>query len=124
MNITVQHLLLVAAGMLVTMENVMANDDKAVMAGAGATSCGLYLEFKQKGDMFGNAYLSWAQGFMSAANINFMSEGNTTDLSDADGQEKWLENYCNENPLERYSAAVVRLWNVLRSMQGLEPGMR
>jgi len=124
MNITVQHLLLVAAGMLVTMENVMAADDKTVMTGAGSTSCGQYLEFKQEGEMFGNAYFSWAQGFMSAVNLNFLSEGNTTDLSDIAGQEKWLENYCNENPLETYSAAVVRLWNVLRSMQGLEPGIR
>jgi len=124
MNITVQHLLLVAAGMLVTMENVMADDDKVLMTGAGSTSCGQYLEFKQEGEMFGNAYFSWAQGFMSAVNLNFLSEGNTTDLSDIAGQDKWLENYCNENPLETYSAAVVRLWNALRSMQGLEPGIR
>jgi len=124
MNITIHHLLLVAAGMLVTMENVMATDDKAVMAGAGSTSCGQYLEFKQEGEMFGNAYFSWAQGFMSAVNLNFLGEGNKTDLSDTAGQEKWLENYCNENPLEIYSTAVVMLWTALRSMQGLEPGIR
>ncbi len=58
-------------------------------------------------------------GFLSG--INLGGKGIDVDLSDYAGQNKWLENYCEENPLERYYIAIIRLWEELRQQQGLEP---
>jgi len=60
------------------------------------------------------------QGFLSALNLKHVDPANATDLSDRAGQSAWIENFCREQPLQKYYFAVTTLWFELRFMQGLE----
>ena len=123
MNIKMRHLVIIAVGMLMTTDIVVAADRVAVV-GPGSFSCGKFMADELS---VSKAWFSfWAQGYLSGLNISFFGEEtpNFTDLEDSAGQELWLENYCRENPLDSYMVAVSWLWVALREQQGLEPDLR
>ncbi len=104
-----------------------AADEKQYLAGAGSVSCGKFLEDKEVfANLLDAEYFSWAQGFMSGLNYEFIMDSaeTVTDLSDHEAQQISIENYCKENPLELYAAAIFNLWDELRDTQGLEPDVR
>ncbi len=72
--------------------------------GAGATSCSSYINQPSP------VYFAWAQGFMSATSLFTKIEFNELGkYPDINLQEKFLQNYCRENPLEGFEYAVREL---------------
>jgi len=125
MNIKMQYLTIIAAGMLITSDTATADEDKKIraVAGAGAsTSCGKFLEQSKEHDLvMPLVYFSWTQGYLSGLNaVYVLGLGEITDLSDVAGQKLWLQNYCKENPLKSYHTAAWTLWRTLRTEQGFE----
>lgn len=118
MNIKNRYLAAIAVGILLAANTVAAAGNLASIVGAGTASCGEVLSSSIE-----ISYFIWAQGHLSAMNL-FLTTVEETNLSDHDGQQIWLKNYCEENPLEKYVQAVWSLWIELRITQGLEPDPR
>ena len=97
-------------------------DDELAVVGAGGTSCGRFIA-QHRIRTHRDVYFTWTQGYLSGLNFKHIiaADEKATNLSDLDGQQIWLENYCQENPLDLYWIAVTNLWTTLREMQGLEP---
>ena len=134
MNIKMRCLTIIAVGMLMTASTAAA-DEKFYMAGAGSFSCGKFIADKEDDEALRVVYFSWAQGFLSGLNMKYFlgKESDTvlaaytesaTDLSDYDALQFWMENYCEENPLDLYVVATIKLWRELRVRQGLERDSR
>lgn len=121
MNIKMPYLAVIAAGMLITVTASAQDEDKLSLVGAGWTSCGEFLEHSEKAEEMTFLYTSWMQGFLSALNLKHVDSDNATDLSDRAAQSAWIENFCREQPLQKYFLAVTMLWHQLRIMQGLDP---
>jgi len=120
-NIKMRYLVAIAVGMLLV-ANTAASDDKMVVAGAGTASCGEFIADTKNNETLRDTYFLWAQGFLSSLNFKHLRNWESaTDLSDPDALKLWIENYCEENPLSIYAAAVAKLWSELRIRQGLEP---
>ncbi len=90
--------------------------------GAGASSCGemlsdleLDLVFLEQG--ITGLYRSWMQGYLSARNE---TDGFAVDISNVEGQWRWLNNYCTENPLEVVWNAAKALYQELKELQELQ----
>ena len=99
-----------------------AADEKHYVAGVGNFSCGKFIANMELDKIFHDLYFFWAQGFLSGLNFKyFLNQESATDLADHDALQLWLENYCDENPLDQYSAAAMQLWHELRVRQGLDP---
>ena len=126
MNIKMRYLIIIVVGMLIAVNSVSADESKTVVKGVGLNSCGKFLANTQDDYTFEFAYISWAHGFMSGLNYDFIMDSAETaaDLSDTAAQQISIENYCKENPLQLYAAAIFNLWDELRDTQGLEPDVR
>ena len=123
MNIKMRYLTIIAVGMLLA-PNSAASDEMAVV-GPGALSCGKIIASMEADKIGRAAYFFWAQGFLSGLNFEYSPDFEfSTDLSDHDALMLWLENYCKENPLDRYYIAIEYLWVELRFRQGLDTDTR
>ena len=93
--------------------------------GVGGTTCGQFAEYYRTDPADAETlFYSWAQGFMSGMNVNFLfPEGESTDLGDSrygiDTQKGHLRLYCDQHPLAFYSQAVFNLWDTMRAQQEL-----
>ena len=106
--------------MLMTTNPTVA--DELVLVGVGAASCG---KFIADYELVGDSYLQWTQGFLSGLNLKyFQNWQSATDLSDPYALQLWIQNYCEENPLDVYVVAASQLWHELRARQGLEFDVR
>ena len=65
---------------------------------------------------------------MSGMNLKYTksleSIYSATNLTDYYGLKLWIENYCEENPLDFYAVAAEKLWVELRFRQGLDTDTR
>ncbi len=94
--------------------------------GAGASSCGamltsLELDVGQEAKHMEALFYSWIQGYLSARNE---TDGFAVDISNVEGQWRWLNNYCTENPLHSVAIATKALYQELKELQelqGVEP---
>ena len=125
MNIKMRYLALIAAGMLIAANTAIA--DKSIMIGTGNSDCEKLIELraesesKEEANIYAAIKFSWAQGFLSALNMEHYGTDDMVDLSDHAGLQDWLDKFCEENPKSKYFFASVRLWNELRKQQGLKP---
>ena len=123
MNIKVRYLTIIAVGMLLA-PNSAASDEMAFV-GAGTLSCGKFITNTEDDKTYRASYFFWAQGFLSGLNFEYAPYFEfSTDLSDYAAMKMWIENYCKENPLDKYYIATAYLWAELRARQGLEPDIR
>ncbi len=117
MNIKMRYLAAIVASMLMAMSSAAP---PGTMVGPGLVSCGQFLEDKEQlATLLDREYFAWAQGFLSAANAFVAHPKPYVDLSDIAGQKLWLENYCQQNPLDKFYVATVELWKDLAKRQGL-----
>jgi len=67
--------------------------------GAGAGSCGTWVEDRRAAPRSAELDLSWVLGFLSG--IGFMGAVGDDPLNgvDADGVRAWIDNYCAAHPL-------------------------
>ena len=121
MNIRMRYLVAVAMSILMAAHSVCAAENKSGIVGAGVSSCGKFLVVAKDHAEIQNFFVAWTQGYLSALNVYHLSRGTTTDLSNAEGQKLWINNFCEAYPLEKYVVAVTALWAELRDHQGLEP---
>ena len=86
--------------------------DDAPIQGAGAVTCGRWVEARKKGEYYGQ--LQWVQGFISSYNhyvySHKMASGNGV-FGETDYQAitVWMDNYCQRNPLDSVYMGAVNL---------------
>lgn len=119
MKIKIRYLAAIAAGMLMISGTTAAQ----TVAGAGAHSCGKFLDdVEAGGEVMNLIYFAWIQGFLTGLNTKYLpSQEFATNISDRAGMELWIKNYCEDNPLDQFTMAGAQLWAELRVKQGLRP---
>ena len=120
-----RYLVKVAAGaiLMLPLSNVALGQG---IQGAGGVSCGemlshLELDLGSIEQGITGTYKSWMQGYLSARNE---TDGFAVDISNVEGQWRWLNNYCTENPLHSVAIATKALYQELKELQelqGIEP---
>jgi len=123
-NIKMRYLAAIAVGMLMA-ANIAAQDNGPMaLVGVGARSCGKFVAETKDDENIRAAYFFWAQGFLSGLNQKYLVRfESSTDLADHNALRLWVENYCEENPLDSYYVATFKLWHELRRRQGLDPDL-
>jgi hypothetical protein len=116
------------------MEGLAQAEQRTVnVFGVGVTSCGEFLEAKESERRLGSniqqihlakyaAYVSYVQGFLTGANwlavwgdLDFRVGASIKDYFA--GAMTWLENYCRNQPLDDFGAAVAALTVDLRARE-------
>ena len=66
-------------------------------------------------------YLTWAQGFMSGLNTGPLLSGRAANLgaSSTNDQQAFIDQFCDQRPVATYVAAVMSLYDTMRTGQGL-----
>ena len=87
--------------------------------GAGAGSCGEWVEDRKRGSYWGQ--LHWVMGFISSYNF-FVYKGSLPNgvfgNADSNAIAVWLDTYCQKNPLNTPAHGAVALIEELRSRAG------
>ena len=87
--------------------------------GAGTSTCTEFVaDFKLDPNTFENVYYQWALGFMSGLNTARATQVRPiVDLNAKDRGPQWqmryLKQFCDRNPLNRYAEAVGDLYRML-----------
>jgi hypothetical protein len=58
-------------------------------------------------------YTTWSAGYLTAFNLRTPGTYDILGNTDINGAMLWLENYCRNNPLERFATAWNELFNEL-----------
>ncbi len=112
-------LVLALVGVTVPAVGAEPSDSELVMMGIGTRSCGEFAgAYQSDPEVVEFAFLSWAQGYMSAANDavkNTVGRGGTYQNRDLNSipievQKYAIRSYCNESPLALYLDAVLDLY--------------
>lgn len=87
-----------------------------VFSGAGTTSCGYYIEHGED-NAAAALFITWAQGFLSGANMaaNVLANKDFVLLPDGASIKAYLDKYCRENPLESPSQGTIFLFRELQN---------
>lgn len=91
-----------------------ANEGQA-LAGAGATSCGVYLKDRsERNDALNAIYSTWLQAFLSGMNIRGRMGGDEFALiPDADTLLAYADKHCRDEPLDSLWQAAFSLFSEL-----------
>lgn len=85
--------------------------------GPGMQSCGEFSRlYATNPTAAEDLFYTWAQGFMSALNLSFMSTTGAYRAIDPNGMAAYklrLRSYCDANPPSQYMQAVMDLYNSL-----------
>lgn len=90
------------------------SDGHWLMYGIGSKSCGTFLQaednFKSSADEAAladrYAFMSWAEGYLSYYNHYANDLYDIAGATDPSGIERWLYNYCQQNPLAAFPNAI------------------
>lgn len=91
-------------------------DDPIVVRGIGADACADFArDYAQRSNLAETQYYTWAQGFMSGANIiTGVADDGYRDLDgDINAQQLYLRQYCDAHPHDQYTRAVFALYRSL-----------
>ena len=111
--------ILVGLAMIVRVPPAMADGSRTV-AGAGTSLCSAFLrEYDQDPQTTAWIYLSWAQGYLSAENLQRAQLGEiTVDMLPFDfglsSQTSFLYAYCHRWPDRRFDQAATEMYRELR----------
>ena len=97
--------------------------EEAAWAGVGTTSCANFAsQFRKDPQLAEVIFMTWAQGFMSGLNTQYLPPHASTDLLStdypSDRQAVFIRSYCDNHPLKDFVQAVMELWTVMRHSQG------
>ena len=114
----------VAALVLVCFCNAVEAKNAFSVAGPGLATCKQFGQQSAQNKQVEAFYFAWGQGWMSATNLLLtVRAGNSSATNLAavsiDEQMLHISAYCDENPFKYYEAAVIDLYNSLRTSQGL-----
>jgi hypothetical protein len=76
------------------------------IVGPGTESRGKWLKLPEN-DIEKNAYITWVQGFLSAAKLLAIDE--LLKQTDPAAIFAWMDNYCRQNPLHDLNSATMSL---------------
>jgi hypothetical protein len=83
--------------------------------GIGNDSCGQWTQTRREVGYRWQAYMSWVQGFLTAYNVFTEGTHDVTRGVDSDGLAGWIDNYCQQHPLDNLAAAAQQLTTELIS---------
>jgi hypothetical protein len=101
------------AALIATTSILHAQDGDGMGRGVGYSSCALYAKrYAEDPKMADFLFFTWAQGYMTAANVALAAAGNRYhDLGGSiDDQEAHLRRYCSSHPTASYNDAVLDLY--------------
>src|SRR4051812_1392428 len=110
-----------ALGLAMVGASATAKSEQVITMGAGMQTCAVFrAHYKGHVPSLENFYFSWAQGYMSGLNVaarRGAANSKTADLNSipAPTQLRFIREFCDHNPLERYSAAVEALLAKMRN---------
>ncbi len=82
--------------------------------GAGTISCGRYIDDKRNSPGLEHvANMHWVQGFITG--VNYSSTKNYGSGIDMIAMAQYLENYCQDHPLNNLAEASEKLLNALQN---------
>jgi hypothetical protein len=108
-------------GLVMVTTSAPARSEQVITIGAGMQTCAVFIaHYKGNVPSLENFYFSWAQGYMSGLNVAMSRRvGNSTpaDLNAIPpaAQLHFIRDFCDRNPLRRYSAAVEALLGKIRN---------
>jgi hypothetical protein len=79
----------------------LARGDSMLVFGAGALSCGVWLQHPQTADAYHVVMASWIDGYLTAANERRDETGQNVSLgqnTEGIGFDAWISRYCKVNP--------------------------
>lgn len=91
--------------------------------GAGADSCGMYLQAMKKGGREQDYFIDWTIGYLAAFNVIMPSTYDVLGETEFPSAQGWLERHCQRYPKEPYINAVIKLTGVLYPMR-YQSGMK
>ena len=114
-------------GLTIVSASAPAKSEQVIIIGAGMQTCAVFVaHYKGNVPSLENFYFSWAQGYMSGLNVAASSGVGNSSPADlnavpAAAQLRFIRDFCDHNPLKRYSAAVEALFTRIRnSKSGLK----
>ncbi len=107
--------------LLNTPEAISKDSSATPIAGYGeaSVSCGSFVESKHN-ETQRYIYLTWINGYLTAVNkyqndVKIYNENRDIKAGrDPQALMLWLDNYCQENPLDNFYQAVLKLQHVLQ----------
>ena len=109
-------ILLVVSAVLFFSQTVRA--EVIILTGAGTSQCGKYLNDLNESEFAEYIVASWLQGYLSGRNVERFEHGKPVlDIAGHEGQARWLNNYCEENPLDNLWQGAEALWETLKARQ-------
>lgn len=78
----------------------------ATVYGAGNSSCGEYLSYREKKGCEYYQFSDWLNGFISSYGLY---SGKKMKITDSKGMVYWIDNYCKEHPLDEVARAADKL---------------
>jgi len=111
----------VTAALLITFPllsaSAQAADDRYGIAGAGAASCGAWIEARQADDRSTNLMLtSWLQGFLSGMNTQryLLTKQEYSLIPDSPTLLAYVDKACRDNPLSNGYVVAMRLYQEMQ----------
>jgi hypothetical protein len=101
-----------------------ASSEPRVLMGIGAKTCAVFAKDYQLNPQIENIYTTWAEGFMSGANMMVtVMGGASTDVEamSLSDQQQFLRSFCQENPLSQYLEGVLALMKKLPKIKSATP---
>jgi hypothetical protein len=83
--------------------------------GIGNDSCGQWTQSRREIGYRWQGYVSWVQGFLTAINLFADETHDVTRGIDSDGLVSWIDNFCQQHPLENIAFAAQQLLSELKS---------
>jgi hypothetical protein len=102
---------------LAVTQSARAADEQYTVAGAGAVSCGKWIETRafQNSDL-DNLLVAWVQGFLSGLNAQrfALTKQEMAVIPDPPTLLAYVDKFCRENPLQTGYAAAISLYREIQ----------
>jgi len=85
--------------------------------GAGADTCGMYLQAMKKGGKELDYFIDWSIGYLAAFNVIMPMTYDVLGETDFPAAQGWLQRHCQRYPKEPYINAMIKLTGVLYPMR-------
>jgi hypothetical protein len=102
----------------------LAQGGSLLVFGAGAVSCGAWLQHAQPEDADHVVMASWFDGYLTAANQKLNEDSQTASLgqnTEGTGRDAWISRYCQANPHDPLLRAASTLFSIWRNASAASP---
>ena len=82
---------------------------EVTIVGYGMRSCGAWTEARKNNKLDSLAYETWVQGFLSGINSTGVMGIDILESGDHENWLVWIDNYCQQKPLDKIYTGVSQL---------------